>query len=131
MNVAHQLQKVFISLTDDRLVAALKEVTDFAVREVEILGVRLLKSLHELGQGDSGTLQEQMDVVRHETVGVQADFVLLAVACKSFEVRFVVAPGAEGFLAVVAAHDDVVEKAGGKEARTTGHRQVFYQTRLR
>ena len=72
-----------------------------------------------------------MDMIGHETVGVQADFVLLAVAGKPFEVRLVIPPGAEGFLAVVAAHDDVVEKAGGKKPRTTSHRQVFYQTTLR
>jgi hypothetical protein len=66
-----------------------------------------------------------MDVVRHETVGVQADFVLLPVPAKPFKVGFIVPPSTEGFLPVIAAHDDVVEKAGGKEARTTGHSEVF------
>ena len=58
MNIAHQLQKVFIPLADDRLVAPLKEMADFAVREVKILGVGLLKPLHEFGQGGSGTLKK-------------------------------------------------------------------------
>ena len=127
MNVAHQLQKVFIPLTDNRLVTPLKEVADFAVGEVKVLGVGLLKPLHEFGERRSGALKEQMNVIRHEAVGVQADFVLLAVPPKTLQVGIVVPPSAEGFLAVVAAHDDVVEQAGGKQARATGHGEVFYQ----
>ena len=50
---------------------------------------------------------------------------LLAVTAKPFKVGVIVPPRAEGFLAVVAANDDVVEKAGGKQARTASHRRIF------
>ena len=38
----------------------------------EILGVGLLQPLHEFAQGSKGGLKEKMDVIGHQTVGVDS-----------------------------------------------------------
>jgi hypothetical protein len=94
----------------------------FTVRKVKVLGVGLLKPLHEFGQRGSRTLEEQVHMVGHEAVGVQRDFVFPAVAGKPLKVGFEIPAGAEGFLTLVASNDNVVEETGGKQARTACHR---------
>ena len=54
-------------------------MADFSIAPVEILGLGLLQSLHELGQRRAAGLDQQMDVVGHQAVGVDAHLALGAV----------------------------------------------------
>ena len=51
-------------------------MADFAIAVVEVPGVGLLQSVHELGQRSGTGLSEQMHVVRHQAVGVDTDMAL-------------------------------------------------------
>jgi hypothetical protein len=58
MDVAYQSDQVAVSFANDRLIASLEEMTELIVRAVEILGVGLLKPLHEASEGYLARLEE-------------------------------------------------------------------------
>jgi hypothetical protein len=52
-----------------------------------------------------------MDVVSHQHIGVKPKTVALAVVLEAFEIALAVPIVVKGSLALVAAHDDMVERA--------------------
>ena len=60
-------------------------------------------------------VMQQMDVVRHQHVGVDVAAVCGAGLLELFKVELVVGVGTEDFGAVVAAQDDVLRLAGDDE----------------
>ena len=68
MYVAHQGQQVLILLADYRFIAPLEQMANFAIPEVEVLGIRLLEPLHEFGQGDRPGFKQEVNVVGHQAI---------------------------------------------------------------
>ena len=66
MNIPDQLQQIFVFLADNGLVPTFEEMPGLMVLDVKVLGVPLLKSLHEFGEWVRRTLNQQMDVVGHQ-----------------------------------------------------------------
>jgi hypothetical protein len=62
----------------------------FAVAQIEILAIGLLKPLHELRQRLGGTLNQKMDMVGHETISVEGMTELPSVAAQPFKIRLVI-----------------------------------------
>ena len=54
-------------------VSGLERDAHFVVSQVKVLCIPLLKSLHELRQRLGGNLDEQMNVIGHQTVGINLD----------------------------------------------------------
>ena len=111
MDIAHQFKQVGVAVAEDRLVAALKQVADLAVAAVEYLGVASLDPLHDLGQSNALGLDQDVDVVGHQDISMEPKAVALAIVLDALEVALAVVIVVEGLLALVAAHDDVVEGA--------------------
>ena len=88
---------------------------------IEILAVGLLQALHELRQRLLRALDQQMDVIGHQAVGVQNVAVFLAIAPQSFDIGQIVGLRCECLLALVAAHDDMIERPCSKQSRSAGH----------
>lgn len=62
-----------------------------------------------------------MNVVGHETEGMEAYMKFVSIPRKAFVVHLVVLRGDESFLLVVATYDDVVQNARNKKSRTASH----------
>ena len=62
-----------------------------------------------------------MNVVGHETEGMETYMKLVSIPRKAIVVHVVVLRGDESFLLVVATHDDVVQNARNKKSRTASH----------
>ena len=73
-----------------------------------------MQPLHEFRQRVFGALNQQMDVIGHQTVGVQCIVVFLAIPCQSFDISLIIAVGREGLLALVASHNHVIENPRGE-----------------
>ena len=73
MNVAEQSEQILLLVADDRFVPALEKMTDLAIAAIEILGIGLLQSLHEFAQRCRTRLDEQVDVIGHEAVGIDSN----------------------------------------------------------
>jgi hypothetical protein len=81
---------------------------------VEILAVGLLQALHELRKRHLRALDQEMDVIGHQAVGVENVAVFLAIAHQPLDVGLIVAIRSEGLLSLVASHDDVIEHPCGE-----------------
>ncbi len=60
MDIANQGQQIRTFLTDDRLVASLKQMADFPMGAIEILGIGLLEALHQRRERLSSCFHQQM-----------------------------------------------------------------------
>src|SRR5688572_25095306 len=67
MNVSNELQEVDLRLAKNRLETAFKHVPGQSMPPVEILGVAGQKAAREFGKIRQRGLQQQMEVVWHET----------------------------------------------------------------
>jgi hypothetical protein len=121
MNISDEFQKVLVFLADNRLIAAFKEVSGFTILQIELLAIRLLQALHELGQGVFGAFQQQVHMVRHEAVAVHRIIVSLPVSRQAIEIRLVVAIREKSLLPLVTLDDDMIEHSGGEKSRSAGH----------
>jgi len=71
MNVADQLAHVSIRLTKDRLVPPLEYMAHILIFPIVILAVPLQHSLHHLADRLRLTFDQEMKVVRHQTVCIE------------------------------------------------------------
>ena len=73
MDVPDKLAEISIRLAENRFVASLKEVTDLVVLSIVILTVGGQHSLHDSTDGIVLHLDQQMNVVRHQAIGVKIE----------------------------------------------------------
>jgi len=77
MDVAHQFEKIWLFVANDRLVSVLEEMAGTPVPEVEGHGVTGQKAAHEFCQGSLARAQQEVDMVFEqgpgETVGFGRD----------------------------------------------------------
>ena len=69
-----------------------------------------------------------MNVVGHEAVSIDRDVVLLTISSETFQIDLVIAATEEGLLSLVAANDNVVEKAGSKDPWASSHERRLPQS---
>ncbi len=62
-----------------------------------------------------------MNVIGHETKGMETYMKFVSIPCKAIVVHLVVLRGEKSFLLVVTTHDDVVQNARSKKPRTASH----------
>jgi hypothetical protein len=82
--------------------------------KIEILAIGLLQPLHEFRQRAFGALNQQMDVIGHQTVGVQHIVVFFAIPRQPFQLGLIITVGGENLLPLVASHNHVIEKPRGE-----------------
>ena len=73
-------------------------------------------------EGNVSRLERKVDMVCHEAVSDQAEFVALAVMRQTAQIEFAIGVVMEDGLAFVAPDDHVVQGAGELDSRRPGHR---------
>jgi hypothetical protein len=73
MDVSHEFSEVAVGLAQYRLIAALKDVTHLLVFSVVVLAVAGKDSLHDAADWIVLHLDEQVEVIGHEAVGVKEE----------------------------------------------------------
>jgi len=121
VEVAHQFQEILISIDQYGFVSPLEEVPRFPLSPVGPARVAEGEVLHDSRQGDVRHLNQQMDVVGHETESMDA----MAVALCSFLHEEVEAATVlvveEDVLPGVASQDHVVKGAWIMDSGFSGH----------
>ena len=121
MEIANQGEEIRIFVTNDRLVAALKEMADFPMGAIEILGIGLLQTLHERGERLIPRFCQQMHVIRHEAVGPQPHLALLEIAAQPFQIGLVIGRCPKGGLPVIPPDNHMIENLRSEHPRPTCH----------
>src|ERR1700758_5117428 len=116
MNVADQLQQKCIFLANNSFIPTLKQMTALMVNTVKVLGIRLLQPLHEFRQRRSGTFQQQVNVIRHQTIRINHDSVSLPIVRKPFQVDLIVLFLEKGFLSLVSPYNNVIKNTRSKQS---------------
>jgi hypothetical protein len=109
MDVAHQLQQVLVTVTQDGLVAPLKQMADCSVAPVVQLRVAKLYPLHDLGKKDRSGFQKQVDVVGHQHISIERKAAALAVVLHSLEIAQSVSLILKNLPSLIAPDNDVIK----------------------
>src|SRR6185503_19715689 len=109
MDVPDEFAEIAIGLTEDRFVAPLKHVADLFVLAIVILAVAGQHSLHDSAKGIVLHLDQEMDVIRHQAVGVEIEWQLGFLVLKDAGESEVVIVRAKDLAAIIATRDDVIE----------------------
>ena len=111
MDITYKFQKIPVSVNQQRFIAALKEMAYLISSTVYIAGIAKTDILNYAGQGNITNLDSQMDVVRHQTIGMDTMLVFfyafLDEKKKSASILFV----KKNILSSVASQDDMVTSA--------------------
>jgi hypothetical protein len=122
MNVANQFQKITISIAQYRLVAPFKQMPAPTVNFVKAPHVSGAQRLQDTRRRESIDLQQQMEVIRHQDIGVERERVALAHGPKRFDEGLVVTLPEENLPPVIATGDHVVKQSFGMNSRMARHR---------
>jgi hypothetical protein len=71
VQVTHQGKEVGVFVAKDCLVPPLKEVPDLSVSAIEVPDIRCPKPQHDPRKNNIPRFQEQVDMIRHEHIGVK------------------------------------------------------------
>src|SRR6266516_119189 len=96
-------------------------MTLVAVAQVEPLRVRAVEELHPLRDVRLGGLDHQVEVVRHQAVGVAAPLETLDHGRENLQKAPVVRLVAKDLLPAIASGSDVVEASGELGTKWAGH----------
>src|SRR3989304_2793151 len=121
MDVAHQLQQVAIAVAHDRLVAPLKQMPAVTVCSVKSPRVSGQQRLHHPRRRSLLHFQEQMEMVRHQNVGVEVKRITLSRRGQPVEKRFEVAVLKKYLPAVVSAGHHMIEQSLRVDSGMSGH----------
>ena len=111
MNVSDKLTQVHIRLAKDRFVSTLKDMPDLSISAIIVLAVAGQKPQHDAPDGVSLTLDQKMNVVCHQAVGVKIERQLLLKSREKRETFLEVLVRVKDVLAVIPSGDDVIKPA--------------------
>ncbi len=121
MNVSYKFQKIAVRIDENRLIAPLEQVAAATLASVHPPCVPKCEVLDDGGKTDPSDLQDEVCVVRHPAIAVDA----IPESPGSFgDERFklpVIRFAEENPLATIAAQDDVVNAAGNMYSRFPRH----------
>jgi len=116
---------VSLALHDDCVEPPLDDVADPLVPSVESLGVPAVEAPHPAREIGHGSLQQQVEVVRHEAVRVEAPLVAPDDLSQPVEEEEAVPVVEEDRLTGVASRRDVVERSGELDAKGSCRGQIM------
>ncbi len=126
LDVAEDGPEMGIVLDDGALEPPLPDVAGGAMAAVEVPGVGDGERLEDAADGDAGLgSEEEVEVVGHEAVGVEAERIAELGACEAVKEGVVVLVVGEDDLAVVAAIDGMVEEAVVMRSKCSSHEVRF------
>jgi hypothetical protein len=120
-DVPAHLEQVLVGLDVLGVERTLKYVAVELVAPVEVPGERAVYDQHPFGQVRRGRLDQQMRVVRHQAVGVEAPPAALDCTREMAQVREVIAIVVEERRSTISTRRHVVERSGLLETVSPGH----------
>lgn len=121
VDVLKQGQKVTVTVTQNRLVSALKQMADCPVFAVEVHGVTLVDALKDLGERRFPCFDQQMNMISHENVGIQMVVVAGPVVGEELKIVAIVSRLFEDLLPLITAADYMVEGSFKLYPQLPGH----------
>ncbi len=109
MNIAAQFQNVLILFNERRSEPSLEQVTTVVILSVEVDRVGRLQSMHKTAHIPLRCLHHQVDVVRHQTIQIQANAVKPTALRKLGDKTLAVSVSLEDLAAIVATNGNVVD----------------------
>ena len=126
MEIADQLQEIGVAITEDRLVTSLKHMPSLVVAVVVVLAICELERLHGARQRDRAGLQQQMEVIGHQHIGIERTAVPAAIAGEPREIGCGIGIVVEDDATAVPTGNHMIEGAGEINPRFTSHRAGAY-----
>jgi hypothetical protein len=109
----------------DRAVAPLKQAPGLARPRVDEAGVKPVRARQRQREpGGVGGREDEMDMVRHETISPDRDVEFPARLRQPISVQFVIAVVEKNPFAPVAALRDVMGRTGDDDAGDAGHARI-------
>jgi hypothetical protein len=127
MYVSNELCQVRLTLAKYRFMSALKDMTDMLVAAVIILAVACQHTLHDIAYRLSLSLDQQMQVIRHQAIGIEEEAGLGLLFGQKLEELSVVICGMEDVAPVIAATHDMVKPSRDLNSRLSRHGRELYQ----
>ncbi|MFN8188465.1 MAG: hypothetical protein U0R69_15450 [Gaiellales bacterium] len=120
-DIASKLEQVGLTLDENRRVTALKHVTDAPMPAVEALRMVAPHLLHPASQVGPRSLDEEVVVIAHQTVGMHAPGEALTDRRENGEEPLTIPGIQEDRLARVPAGDDVVQRTWKLDSKRPHH----------
>jgi hypothetical protein len=80
MNIFHKRQQVGIPIANNSFVSALKEVAHGPVFPVKVHRIALIDALKYFREGRLSHLDQQMNMVRHQNIGIEEEGITVFIA---------------------------------------------------
>src|SRR3990172_12124935 len=125
VDISDQSQEILIPIAEKGLVPSLKEMAYFAVLPIEVAGIGEIQKLHDLRQRRFRCLDEQVEVIGHQDVGVEDKTALLLIMPESAEILASVLIVKENVLLLIAPGYHMVERSGKLYARRSCHGKIL------
>ena len=122
MDVADQLAQVTVALAEDRLMSSLKNMPDPAITAVIILTVAGQDPLHCAAKSFILAFDQQVQVVRHQTIGIEVETRPLLLFGKQREKPLMVVAGMKNVPPVIATGDHMIKSTLNLDSSTPCHK---------
>ena len=113
VDVAHQLLKVCIFLTENRFVSVLKQVPVTPMAAIEVYGITGEQPTHYSGNGCRSGPQQEVDVIFHNSPCIASRFRLFEQISKPIDEVVSVGVSLENRPPLDSTDDDVLQCSGG------------------
>ena len=125
VDVADQLAQILIRLTENCLVSPLEEMSHLSIFPVVVLTKTRQDAMHDAADRVRLSLDQQVHVVRHQTISVKKEWQPALLHLKQREELQVIDRVVEDNLAIIAASDQVIKTALDFDARLPGHGRML------
>ena len=109
MKSVNQLNQVGFLVAQDRLVSPLKQMTHGLVCPVEILRVGKLQSLHRFRKRDRSDLDQKMNVIRHQDIGMEKELMEFLIIRQSLLILLIIGNESKDGLPLIASNNHMVK----------------------
>ena len=116
-----EFEQMGFPLNEDRLEAALEDMTRALVPPVEMLGIPLVQAMHPSGKGWKSGLQQEMVVVAHQAIGVEEPRLIGDDRGEDVQEKTAIGGVSIDRCSFMAPAGDVVERAWELQAKRSRH----------
>ena len=120
-----ELEQMGFPLNEDRLEAALEDVTRALVSAVEMLRIPTVQAMHPPGEGWKSGLQQKMVVVPHQAIGVEEPRLIGDDRGENVQEKTAIGGISKDRSPLMAPAGDVVERARELQAKRSRHMHSY------
>jgi hypothetical protein len=111
MNIADEFREICLALAQDRFVPSLQHMADPTIFAVVILSVARQNAVHDPANIVGHSLDQQMNMIRHQTIGVEKEWQLAFLRRQERNKFVMILGGVENILAIDATRDQMIKAA--------------------